>query len=62
MQVNKDKNKLINQINARNEELLRQKDANDVLRTTLGRGEAEYNRRIDDIRLLRLEVKRLRWV
>lgn len=59
-QANKDRNKLINQMNARNEELLKQKDANDILRTTLGHGEVEYNKRIDDIRLLKLEVKRLR--
>ncbi|KAL4090850.1 hypothetical protein QTP88_025616 [Uroleucon formosanum] len=56
---NKDKNKLINQMNKRNEELLRQKDANDILRTTLGKGEVEYNKRIDDIRLLKSEVKSL---
>lgn len=47
-------------MNKRNEELLKQKDANDVLRTTLGKGEAEYNKRIDDIRLLKSEVKSLR--
>lgn len=47
-------------MNARNEELLKQKDANDILRTTLGHGEVEYNKRTDDIRLLKLEVKRLR--
>lgn len=47
-------------MNARNEELLKQKDANDILRTTLGHGEMEYNKRIDDTRLLKLEVKRLR--
>ncbi|XP_050424548.1 cilia- and flagella-associated protein 58-like [Adelges cooleyi] len=58
-QANADKSKLINQINIRNEELMKQKDANDVLRTTLGRGEAEYHKRIDDIRLLKIEVKRL---
>ncbi|XP_022182127.1 cilia- and flagella-associated protein 58-like [Myzus persicae] len=56
---NKDKNKLINQMNKRNEELLKQKDANDILRTTLGKGEVEYNKRIDDIRLLKSEVKSL---
>ncbi|XP_060873661.1 cilia- and flagella-associated protein 58-like [Metopolophium dirhodum] len=56
---NKDKNKLINQMNKRNEELLRQKDANDILRTTLGKGEVEYNKRIDDIKLLKSEVKSL---
>ncbi|XP_027854297.2 cilia- and flagella-associated protein 58-like isoform X2 [Aphis gossypii] len=56
---NKDKNKLINQINKRNEELLKQKDANDILRTTLGKGEVEYNKRMDDIRLLKSEVKSL---
>lgn len=39
---------------------MKQKNANDVLRTTLGVGESEYDKRIDDIRLLRLEVKRLR--
>lgn len=61
MQANKDKNKLVNQMNSRNEELLKQKDVNDILRTTLGKGEVEYNKRIDDIRLLKLEVKRLRW-
>lgn len=60
MQANKDKNKLVNQMNSRNEELLKQKDVNDILRTTLGKGEVEYNKRIDDIRLLKLEVKRLR--
>ncbi|KAF0771613.1 cilia- and flagella-associated protein 58-like [Aphis craccivora] len=54
-----DKNKLINQINKRNEELLKQKDANDILRTTLGKGEVEYNKRMDDIRLLKSEVKSL---
>lgn len=58
--MNKDKNKLINQINVRNEELLKQKDVNDILRITLGKGEVEYNKKIDDIRLLKLEVKRLR--
>ncbi|XP_026820655.1 cilia- and flagella-associated protein 58-like [Rhopalosiphum maidis] len=56
---NKDKNKLINQMNKRNEELLKQKDANDILRTTLGKGEVEYNKRIDDIKLLKSEVKSL---
>ncbi|XP_025192871.1 cilia- and flagella-associated protein 58-like [Melanaphis sacchari] len=56
---NKNKNKLINQMNERNEELLKQKDANDILRTTLGKGEVEYNKRIDDIRLLKSEVKNL---
>lgn len=60
MQANKDKNKLVNQMNLRNEELLKQKDVNDILRMTLGKGEAEYNKRIEDIRLLKLEVKRLR--
>jgi hypothetical protein len=60
MQANKDKNKLVNQMNLRNEELLKQKDVNDILRTTLSKGEAEYNKRIEDIRLLKLEVKRLR--
>lgn len=59
-QASKDRNKLINQINSRNEELLKQKDANDILRTTLRKGEVEYNKKIDDIRLLKLEVKRLR--
>lgn len=59
-QVNRGKNKLMNQINIRNEELLKQKDSNDILRTTLGKGEVEYNKRIDDIRLLKLEVKSLR--
>ncbi|VVC44830.1 Hypothetical protein CINCED_3A000974 [Cinara cedri] len=58
-EANEAKNKLINQINIRNEELLKQKDTNDILRTTLGKGETEYNKRIDDIRLLKLEVKRL---
>ncbi|XP_025417535.1 cilia- and flagella-associated protein 58-like [Sipha flava] len=58
-EANKDKNKLVNQMNLRNEELLKQKDVNDILRTTLSKGEAEYNKRIEDIRLLKLEVKRL---
>lgn len=60
IQANKNKNKVINQINTRNEELLKQKGANDMLRTVLAKGEVEYNKRIDDIRLLKLEVKRLR--
>lgn len=50
----------MNQINIRNEELIKQKNSNDILRTTLGKGEVEYNKRIDDIRLLKLEVKSLR--
>lgn len=58
--MNKNKNNLINQINIRNEELLKQKDANDILRTTLGKGGEEYNKRLDDIRLLKLEVNSLR--
>jgi len=47
-------------MNKRNEELLKQKDANDILRTTLSKGEEEYNKRIEDIKLLKSEVKSLR--
>ncbi|XP_050524509.1 cilia- and flagella-associated protein 58-like [Daktulosphaira vitifoliae] len=58
-QVNSDKSNLINHINIRNEELIKQKDANDVLIITLGKGEAEYQNRIEDIKLLKSHVKRL---
>ncbi|XP_076767182.1 cilia- and flagella-associated protein 58 [Xylocopa sonorina] len=48
------------QLVRRNDELSLQYNRIKVLQGTLQRGEAEYNQRLEDIRLLKLEVKKLR--
>nr|XP_033339390.1 cilia- and flagella-associated protein 58-like [Megalopta genalis] len=48
------------QLVRRNDELTLQYSRIKVLNGTLQRGEAQYNRRLEDIRLLKLEVKNLR--
>ncbi|XP_012287778.1 cilia- and flagella-associated protein 58 [Orussus abietinus] len=48
------------QLVRRNDELTLQYSKIKILNGTIQRGETQYNQRIEDIRLLRLEVKRLR--
>jgi hypothetical protein len=48
------------QLARRNEELSLLHEKIKILQTTLHTGEAQYHQRLEDIRLLKLDIKRLR--
>jgi hypothetical protein len=48
------------QLAKRNEELSLLHEKIKILQTTINTGEAQYSQRLEDIRLLKLDIKRLR--
>jgi hypothetical protein len=48
------------QLARRNDELSLLHEKIKILQTTLHKGEAQYDQRLEDIRLLKLDIKRLR--
>ncbi|XP_063236629.1 cilia- and flagella-associated protein 58-like [Bacillus rossius redtenbacheri] len=59
-QIMNERDILGTQLVRRNDELALVYKKDRILETTLSRGQAQYDQRLDDIRLLRLEIRRLR--